>query len=437
MATLFERIHAQQVAVAAERVPVGNTTTVPDQATTDGLLWNYEYPNSGNIIQRAGVSGSTPISSAAYARLIRGYIVLSPRFAIHCKHVSGDFPGKQKAFILDDSTLVHYPAGEAFTADQVDTVLPPDWQDHIAVDSDIWVSEPTYTNYIPAYVPTGLWDDLVAGLPFLQMADVCAKGAFYTMSVQKGKICGPKPSDSVRRPFCTPRGWVRGTTIQWVLFESYGSSTPIFTVVHEPGKANATPVRIGYVSWGTGFFEYITGALTHGLGRNEAATETRTMTQIVNDLATATGDDPMAGSYVWPDMLQMANLTETPPADEAPSIIYVTATPSSGTAPLTSTVAIGVTGDPAPTLVVTKNDGGGATQIHNSTATEFDHEFGEGTWTLGVTATNTEGEDSDANAETVTVSAAEGGGGGSSVPAVRIGSMMIGLPSGRLVLPQP
>ncbi len=82
-------------------------------------------------------------------------------------------------------------------------------------------------------------------------------------------------------------------------------------LVQEPGNAHSTMVRLGFVSWNGGYFEWWHAGITNFRGRGEVAKESRSMTQIMNDLASVTGDDHMAGLYSWPGILKTVNLSET------------------------------------------------------------------------------------------------------------------------------
>jgi hypothetical protein len=187
----------------------------------------------------------------------------------------------------------------------VDFILPGSWENFLQPlqNPNNWT---LYQDYLPVYVGLPAWDGFTFGLPYVHMADVISREDwFYTNSVWKGRVTAPIAADP-RRAFCTPYTFDKGSTTQYSIFSDQFDEfdpylgTPVWTLIPIPGESRSEVVRIGTVTWEGGYFEWIHAGLTQWHGRVEAATETRTMTEIMNDLATATGDDPMAGSYVWP-----------------------------------------------------------------------------------------------------------------------------------------
>ena len=307
--TLFERLRDQQYAVAKIRIPVGSGDAPAPGAEDDGLLSVAGELRTANILMRPRIRGFAPVPAEQMRRLTRGYIVIAPRFRIYCRHTGG-YSGNL-AHVLDDSTLVHVPASQEHGDDEVDTLLPADWQTHFPLLAESGADPLNYLGFIPAYTQYPCWGGFTYGWPYVHTANIIGRERrLFTPTVLKGRIIAPR-ADDPRRPHCTPSTFPKGSTTDYNIFNGQGSATPIWMLVQEPGNAHSTMVRIGFVSWNGGYFEWWHAGITNFRGRGEVAKESRTMTQIMNDLAMAAGDDHMAGLYHWPGILKTVNLGRT------------------------------------------------------------------------------------------------------------------------------
>lgn len=317
--SLRDRVLALQNAVIAEQVPSGNNPVGPAVGSVDdGTYGTSTGAQANTIFARSGITDFTPTTITQLNKLRRGHFVLHPRWRLQVAHLGGhlaaDFPYEWE-YVLDDQVLVHMTAADAYSLDEVDTVLPADWATYFGTVS--------YGTPFPVYTRTPAWYSYAPGFDWVQTADIVNVGLPFYNSL-KGNVVAPAAA-STRRPFCNafklnPSNPAASDNI----FDAWGSGTPVWMLIEESGNSNSTVVRLGNMSWSGGFFEWIHAGITNFVGRLKP-TETRNINQILNDLATATGDDPAAGSYTWTNILTTANLSETPvdpPAD--PPVAAVT-----------------------------------------------------------------------------------------------------------------
>ncbi len=172
--TLFERLLAQQYAVAKIRVPVGSGDAPAPRAEDDGLLAAGGELRTANILMRPRIRGFAPVPAEQMRRLTRGYIVISPRFRIYCRHTGGY--STNLAHVLDDSTLVHVPASQEHSEDEVDTLLPADWESHFPALGRHRCGRSELHQLRPRlYANTPAGADSRSGGPYVHMANIISK----------------------------------------------------------------------------------------------------------------------------------------------------------------------------------------------------------------------------------------------------------------------
>lgn len=311
--TLFDHADDLQRAVQVVQVPSGNGGSPAAGSYDDAFYGTSGGADADMIWLRSGISGFTPTTYAQMNSLRNSYIVLHPRWRLQIEHIGQhNLPGfdYEWEYILDDQVLVHMPADEAYSWDDVQTVLPADWADYIDLPTGAHTT--LYTNYFPIYTMTPPWLSYPGGA-WVQAANLISVGSPFYYSAHKGLVVAPKPADS-RRAFCNahllnPTDPAATNNI----FNGWGSSTQLWALIQEPGAAASTVVRLGGVSWSGGYFELIHAGITNFVGRHNLS-ESRSIDQILNDLATATGDDPAAGSYTWSNILQTVDLSGFIPA---------------------------------------------------------------------------------------------------------------------------